>query len=95
MILSKGEAKREMWRCTLLPVVLVGKCVEVSFLLVDEILETFVDRRAAVAYFLQDGLEDHHVANHGVLQNIDLWDAKIMRGCWKIHYERNICANFC
>lgn len=54
------------------PVVFVGKRVKVLLFLMYHVLQTLIDRRAAVSDFLQNSLEDDHIANHRVLQHVDL-----------------------
>lgn len=52
--------------------VFVGEGVEVLLLVVDQILEAFVDRGAAVAKLLQDRLQDDHVPDPRRLQHVHL-----------------------
>lgn len=54
------------------PVVLVGECVKVLLFLMYHVLQALIDGRAAVSDFLQNSLKDDRIANHGVLQHIDL-----------------------
>lgn len=54
------------------PVVFIGESVKVLLFLMYQVLHTFVNGRTAVSDFLQNGLKDDHIANHGVLQHVDL-----------------------
>lgn len=53
-------------------VVFIGECVEVLLFLMYHVLHTLIDRCAAVPDFLQNSLKDDHIANHRMLQHIDL-----------------------
>ena len=56
--------------------VFVGKCVDVFLFLVYDVLQAFVDRRAAVSNLLQHGLKDDHIPNHRILQHVNLQDTE-------------------
>lgn len=54
------------------PVMFIGKRVEVFLFLMNDVLQPFVDRCAAVAYLLKDSLEDDHITDRRVLQHVNL-----------------------
>lgn len=57
-----------------LPVVFIGKSVEVFLFLMNDVLEALIDGCAAVAYLLQYSLKDNHITNHRIFQYVDLQD---------------------
>lgn len=63
---------RRLWVCLFLPVVFVGERVKVLLFLVYHVLQALVHGRAAMSDFLQNSLKDDHIANHRVLEHIDL-----------------------
>lgn len=74
------------------PVVFVGECVKVLLFLMYHVLHTLINWRAAVSDFLQDSLKDDHIANHRVLQHVDLQNTET--DGYAVCY-RNLKQRFC
>lgn len=52
--------------------VFVGERVKVLLFLMYHVFHAFINRRAAVSDFLQNCLEDDHIANHRIFQHVNL-----------------------
>lgn len=65
------------------PVVFIGKGVEVFLLLMYDVLQAFIDWCTAVSYLLQHSLKDDHIANHRIFQHVNLQDTEIVNMRWK------------
>ncbi len=61
-----------------LPVVLVGKCVDVFLFLMYDVLQALVDWCTAMADLLQHSLKDDHITNHRIFQHVDLQDTEVV-----------------
>ena len=70
-----------------LPVVFVGKGVKVFLFLMNDVLQAFVDRSAAVTHLLQTSLKDDHVADHRIFQHVNLQDRM-----WMIRMRDSKCT---
>lgn len=75
-----------MVQLTCLPVVFVGKGVELFLLLMDDVLQAFIDRCTAVAYLLQYSLKDNHITDHRVLQHVNL---QVTEKCTQTRFLRD------
>lgn len=77
-----------------LPVVFIGKGVEVFFFLMYNVLQAFIDWCTAVAYLGQHCLKDYDITNNLVFQHIDLHDTEMINiRVKRIRSERIRCEN--
>lgn len=74
----------------IVPVVFIGKGVEVFLFLMYDVLQALIDWCTAVANLLQHSLKDYHITNHRVFQHVNLQETEIVN----IRLKRNRCSEY-
>lgn len=73
------QLRKKINSCVFLPVVFVGEGVEMFLFLMYDVLQAFIDRCTAVTNLLQHSLKNDHIANHRILQYVNLQDTEIVK----------------